>query len=568
LVRDWLIFKQLHTVNHDLERSVNLSLFWNFAARSAAAAAAFYSFLKPGMRFSGGDILKFRDEGRAALRVLRDIMGKALSFKGSDKARTGSRHAFYGPAKLVPAHLAFAAAVSLASLPLMALCGLAWSSMLPAATSLFAALLTICLAWREKWPGLSEKGNDPTIQASPFAETSLLDRLPGLITRHDAAGLLVSVHGADRKAFGLAGYHCAPAAYIDSVHVGGRIAFLSAVDELRQGARRAEAEFLFSAGGVESAYRPMRVVLSPERDAQGRFSGFLAQTCDIAGEVALRNEASARKAEACSANDAKTRFLAAVSHELRTPLNAILGFSDILMGEYFGRFENERQKEYVALINQSGHHLLDVVNTMLDMSKIEAGRYELIKEPFHIADAVRTVDEMLALQAKTKGVVLTTRIARGMDDVVADRRAIQQILINLANNAIKFTDEGGVVTIDALADRGNLKITISDTGIGIPAEKLALIGTPFMQVQSDYARRYEGTGLGLALVKGLVSLHGGSFVIESQEGVGTVITVTVPINGEGDAGAETFEFPPRLQEKTIENKTGETRHGAAEAKIA
>jgi cell cycle sensor histidine kinase DivJ len=205
---------------------------------------------------------------------------------------------------------------------------------------------------------------------------------------------------------------------------------------------------------------------------------------------------------------------------------------------------------------------------MLDMSKIEAGRYELIMEPFQIADAVRTCDEMLALQAKSKGVVLTARVARGMDDVIADRRAIQQILINLANNAIKFTGEGGVVAIDAVCDSRNLIITVSDTGIGIPADKLSLIGRPFMQVQNDYARRYEGTGLGLALVKGLVGLHGGTFLVESEEGVGTIITVTVPMSGEGDASAETFEFPPRLKEKTTEKTTGENRHGAAEAKFA
>src|SRR5690606_13774392 len=138
------------------------------------------------------------------------------------------------------------------------------------------------------------------------------------------------------------------------------------------------------------------------------------------------------------------------------PLNAILGFSDILLGEYFGKFENPRQKEYVELVNESGHHLLAVVNTMLDMSRIEAGRYELIKEPFAIRSIMRAVDEMLGLEARRKGVVLSTRIARGLDEVVADRRAVKQVLINLAGNAIKCTESGGVVTIDAAATRGNL----------------------------------------------------------------------------------------------------------------
>jgi cell cycle sensor histidine kinase DivJ len=443
--------------------------------------------------------------------------------------------------------------------------GLSWSVALPAAAAIFAAAIAIGLAWREGRAAPPLHYQSPAV--APVQADILLERVPGLLTRHDPAGHLLAVHGIDRLAFGF-GRDFEPASYLDAIHLSGRIAFLSAVDELRQGAAQARADFLFASNAAESGFRTVRAVLSAEHDGDGRLSGFLAQTTDISCEVSLAEDAARWEAEARSAHDAKTRFLAAVSHELRTPLNAILGFSDILIGEYFGKFENDRQKEYVALINQSGHHLLAVVTTMLDMSKIEAGRYELIKEPFSIADAVRTIDEMLSLQARCKGIVLTTRVARGIDDVVADRRAIQQILINLAGNAIKFTDEGGVVTIDAAVSGRDLVIAVSDTGIGIAADKLSMIGKPFVQLQNDYARRYEGTGLGLALVKGLVALHGGSFTVDSEEGVGTVITVTIPMDGEGDAGAETFEFPPRLQDKHNDMKTGETRHGTAEAKIA
>jgi cell cycle sensor histidine kinase DivJ len=202
---------------------------------------------------------------------------------------------------------------------------------------------------------------------------------------------------------------------------------------------------------------------------------------------------------------------------------------------------------------------------MLDMSKIEAGRYELVKEPFEINSVLRSVDEMLALEASRKGVVFSTRLSRGLGEVVADRRAVKQILINLANNAIKFTEQGGVVSIDAIMQAGRLELRVSDTGIGIPAEKLALIGSPFMQVQNDYTRRYEGTGLGLALVKGLVALHGGEFAISSTEGKGTVITVSLPLDGNGEATGGLLEFPPRLQA----TRTGEMSDGyAAQAKIA
>jgi len=189
---------------------------------------------------------------------------------------------------------------------------------------------------------------------------------------------------------------------------------------------------------------------------------------------------------------------------------------------------------------------------MLDMSKIEAGRYELCLEPFDIAAVVRSCEAMLALQAKTKGVTLTSRIQRGLDEVVADQRAIQQILINLVSNAVKFTDAGGAISIDASMRDGVLNLCVSDTGIGIPADKLEMLGQPFVQIQNDYSRRFEGTGLGLSLVKGLVALHGGDFAIASTAGAGTIITISIAADGSGipAAGAareDLVEFPPRLR---------------------
>jgi len=500
------------------------------------------------------------------LSVLSNIAERADFLRGRAGFAGAPAGLARGRAKLLPVQFAVATSVAVAVLVLMILAGQVWSIAVPAASAVFAAVLAACAAIRDSRPRKFER--------SPLAPTSEtvrgadpLDLLKGLITRHDSAGMLISIHGADRRSYGFASAHAEPGAFIDAVHLTSRIPYLTAIDQLRQGETHAVTEVLFTACGHEGGYRPVRIEMAAEYAGDGTFIGFLAQTRDVSAESALRDDIATWKSQARSANDTKTRFLAAVSHELRTPLNAILGFSDILTGEYFGKFENDRQREYVALINQSGHHLLAVVNSMLDMSKIEAGRYELVKEPFQIGEAINTVDEMLSLQARTKGVVLTARVARGIDEVVADRRALQQVLINLAGNAIKFTEPGGVVAIDATADRNNLIITVSDTGIGIPANRLAHIGKPFVQVQNDYTRRYEGTGLGLALVKGLVALHGGTFDIESEEGVGSIVTVTVPMNGEGGS-AETFEFPPRLNDKDLESQAGEVRHGAAEAKIA
>ncbi|MGV3553163.1 sensor histidine kinase [Rhizobium sp.] len=460
---------------------------------------------------------------------------------------------------LEPRDKAISAATAMLAASVAAMAGAGFSAILPAAFAGFSVSMLGLIAWREAAP---MRSRDVQPVRNVASASPLLDSLPGLIARHDAAGNLVSVNGRER---GLVG--SGVTALIDAVHVSSRIDYLQALDTLRQGAASATAEFLL---GTEGALKLVRGHFTAERDGHGALTAYTVQALDMSTELSLRDELAGARGEARSANEAKTRFLAAVSHELRTPLNAILGFSDILLGEYFGKFENERQKEYVELVNQSGHHLLAVVNAMLDMSKIEAGRYELVKEAFDIGSVLRSVDEMLSLEANRKNVVFSTRTARGLDEVIADRRAVKQILINLANNAIKFTEEGGVVTIDATIRAGKLELRVSDTGIGIPADKLALIGMPFMQVQNDYTRRYEGTGLGLALVKGLVALHGGEFGIDSTEGVGTVITVALPLDGNGEATGGLLEFPPRLHDTRLQNNTaGDTRDGyAAQAKIA
>lgn len=403
------------------------------------------------------------------------------------------------------------------------------------------------------------------VPAKTFAEelamvapqtVSPYDLFAGLVTLHDARGFVTAVHGRDKADVLTWMRDPMGRGYLDQIHVSDRIGFLAAIDRLRQGEARETVDIRIdrpSLAADADQFMHMRVEMTALSDADGALLVVVAQSRDISEEARLKGENVRRAADAESANDAKTRFLAAVSHELRTPLNAILGFSDILSGEYFGRLENDRQREYVALIHQSGSHLLSVVNTMLDVSKIEAGRYELLTEPFLVADSVKACEQMLGLQAREKGIQLTSRVPRAIGEAVADQRAIQQVLINLVGNAIKFTDRGGIVTIDAAREGNDLLLVVSDTGIGIPADKLALIGQPFIQVQNEYTRKYEGTGLGLSLVKGLVALHGGSFTIQSQPGEGTVITIRIPADGsgalrDGDARAmsSTVDFPPRL----------------------
>lgn len=418
------------------------------------------------------------------------------------------------------------------------------------------------------------------VAVSPAVSTMIsASQVPGLLLVFDEHGVVKSVSGRDVSQFPLRFQNCAGHFFAELVHVSDRIGLMQAFDALRQGSECAIADLRFdnTDAGRQTQFIHARMDITAERDHLGRLTGVIGQLRDVTEKEILRDEVARKAAEAESANDAKSRFLAAVSHELRTPLNAVLGFSDILAGEYFGKLQNDRQREYVSLIRQSGAHLLSVVNTMLDMSKLEAGRYELMMEPFPIADAIATCEGMLGLQARQKGLTLTSRIQRDIGEVVADQRAVQQILINLAGNAIKFTEQGGAITMDASLEDGMLKLTVSDTGIGIAADKIAFLGQPFMQVQNEYTRRYEGTGLGLALVKGLVELHGGSFAISSRAGEGTSVTILLPADGSGqfaggnrDDAGDTVEFPPRLRHSAAAGKTmkEDVADGRAKAKIA
>jgi two-component system, cell cycle sensor histidine kinase DivJ len=500
----------------------------------------------------------------------------------------------------VPRHdfrrLRAVAAVSLTALPIVPLAlmaALPVSVALPAGTALWASasLLAAAAAIAGGRAASMPSGVEAPLAAALPDFSAAYDLFAGLVTIHDPRGNVLSVHGRDAADHLKLMRDPHGRGFLEQIHVSDRITVLRAIDALRQNGERSAVDIRFerpsvSAEGAQFVH--MRCEMAPLRDAEGRLVAIVAQSCDVSDEARFRAEAAEKAAHAESANDAKTRFLAAVSHELRTPLNAILGFSDVLAGEYFGKLQNDRQREYVSLIHRSGTHLLSVVNTMLDVSKIEAGRYELVPEPFQVAEAIAACEAMLSHQAQEKGVRLTSRVMRAVDEVNADQRAFQQILINLIGNAIKFTDRGGLVTVDAENDGALLKLTVSDTGIGIAEDKLQMLGQPFVQIQNDYTRRYEGTGLGLSLVKGLVELHGGSVSIRSSEGKGTVVVASIPRDGSGIVECEqagspvTVEFPPRLREcgegdraqqapaAAFQNEglSKERGHGSAQAKTA
>jgi cell cycle sensor histidine kinase DivJ len=232
---------------------------------------------------------------------------------------------------------------------------------------------------------------------------------------------------------------------------------------------------------------------------------------------------------ALDASRAKSRFLANMSHELRTPLNAIIGFSEVMTRDMFGSL-GPRYQEYSRLIHESGSHLLELINGVLDMSKIEAGKFELHEELFDLEETAESAVRFLKMPAERANVALKLNVAAGARLVFADRRAVKQILVNLLSNGVKYTPAGGEVRMTArpLEAGQGIEIVVRDTGTGISKADLERLGKPFEQVENAETRSKEGTGLGLALVKSLAQMHGGTAALDSVLGEGTTVTIRLP----------------------------------------
>ncbi|NDE90725.1 MAG: PAS domain-containing sensor histidine kinase [Alphaproteobacteria bacterium] len=237
----------------------------------------------------------------------------------------------------------------------------------------------------------------------------------------------------------------------------------------------------------------------------------------------------AAKEQADYANHSKSEFLANMSHELRTPLNAIIGFSEIIKDELFGKVGNPQYVEYAKDIYDSGELLLSLINDILDMSKIEAGKRDLAESVININRVIQTALRLVASRAKASKQHLVIKLPKDFPDMRGEERAFKQIIVNLLTNAIKFTPEGGSITIDGKVNQGgNMQIIIEDTGIGIAQEHIDVVLAPFGQIESALSRKHQGTGLGLPLTKALVELHNGTLNITSEVGVGTIVTITLP----------------------------------------
>lgn len=249
---------------------------------------------------------------------------------------------------------------------------------------------------------------------------------------------------------------------------------------------------------------------------------------DVTETVLREQDLMKAKESAERAYAAKSTFLANMSHELRTPLNAIIGFSEMMQHQLLGPIGNDKYTEYISGIRESGEHLLDLITDILDMSKIEAGKYELNLEKFNLIKTIKLALHMIESRALDQNIKISTDIKNEQLEIIADRRAVMQMILNLLSNAVKFSKENGKITVSCIEQKNNVLIKVKDNGIGIPANKLANITNPFEQVECSYTREHEGSGLGLAITKELSESHGGELKIESKLDIGTTVTIVLP----------------------------------------
>ncbi len=370
----------------------------------------------------------------------------------------------------------------------------------------------------------------------------LARNITDVITRHGRNGAVLFVSPAAEPLFGVRASELTGYGLFERVHVGDRPAYLTALGDAAVHGDSRSVEFRIRRGDtgahaghfvwVEMRCRPLDQAVTPK----GGEREVVAVLRDVSERKAQERAIEIARSESERANAAKSRFLATMSHELRTPLNAIIGFSEMLTDDSLS-LDAARKLEYAKVINDSGRHLLAVVNGILDMSKMETGNFEIAPEPFVPTRAIASSCDLLALKAQDAGVELKTRIAADLPEVVVDRRALNQILINLISNAIKFTPRGGRVTVIAQCDGPHFEIAVEDTGVGIGEDDLPRLGEAFFQARASYDRKHDGSGLGLSIVKGLVKLHGGDMNIRSRLGEGTRVTVSLPIENESDKPA-------------------------------
>lgn len=357
-----------------------------------------------------------------------------------------------------------------------------------------------------------------------------------LITRHEATGGVTFASLASRSLLGVAPERLMGKGLSDLLSPEDRMRHAHSLTRCLAKGMPVSEEFRIEverADGLGPKHIWVEMRCQPVGPAPGVMGAgsVIAVTRDISLRKTEAETIALARDEAERASRAKTSFLATMSHELRTPLSAIIGFSELLHRDLLIKARDPKQADYCRIIHQSGEHLLSLVKDLLDVSKIESGKLSVVPEALDITEVAPGAMETLRPAAQTKGVTLVCDIAGTLPDVLADRRAVRQILINLVSNACKFTGAGGEVRLTAKPVGSALEIAVKDTGIGIAPEHIGKLGQPFYQIDTRYARENEGAGLGLSIVRGLLELQGGTLSIESEVGKGSRFIVTLPIDG-------------------------------------
>lgn len=385
------------------------------------------------------------------------------------------------------------------------------------------------------WSARMGEMRDRSARASIDAYRELTETVGDLVVQLDRAGAVTDFITDPANAFRSARRDLSGRGLFERILVADRPGFLKAVSDAALADHIVQAEFRLRA---EPDGEPGNDFASPHyiwvemrahcsRSSTGAVMAILR---DITPMKEARAAAKEAREASELANAWRERFLANVSHELRTPLNAIIGFSEMLNNPDMAPKDPARQREYAGIIHQSGQHLLSLVNTILDVSKMETGNFEIQPEPFDLGGLIDFACDVVKLRASEKKIALTRANAPHIGEIIADKRACKQILLNLLSNAIKFSQEGGSVSIVVRADGAFVEIAVSDTGIGVTPADLAKLGDPFFQARATYDRPYEGAGLGLSIVRGLVGLHGGSMTFESAPNEGACVTVRLPMD--------------------------------------
>ncbi|HEY1225515.1 MAG TPA: HAMP domain-containing sensor histidine kinase [Brevundimonas sp.] len=446
-----------------------------------------------------------------------------------------------GPAGALPGLLALPFAAGLAfGAPRLAVAGAmgstvaalggivtAWLSVaidpspLLAGTSVILAAGATALALRGAWRGAAARTE--AAEASVHRVEAILASQPGLTLMLEPSGRVLAAYGTPPPSLPVDPLF--EAGLIAAVHAPDRPAVLSAIERALAGA---DAQTRFAPRVALD--RRVNLIVRRIDDPHGPrliAPRLIAQAFDGTAQYAREVGMETQRAEAEAQSMGKTRFLANMSHELRTPLNAVIGFADIMRQRLFGPLP-DRYGEYADSIHEAGGHLLELINDVLDVSKIEADRYQLSIERFDARDVVSAAMALVRVTAEDKGVELHGVLPPDMVDVAADRRALKQITLNLLSNAVKFTPAGGSVTVTVETIGPYLEIVVADTGVGIAPEDLKRLGRPFEQA-GGVEQRAQGTGLGLSLVRALAELHNGRMSMDSTLGEGSAVTVRLPV---------------------------------------